>query len=71
MPKGWGPGFVPAHRKRRDPLRGAQLAPIQHITPVVCTTPGCGHPRLMHRDGGMCLNASCGCTSYVESDGDG
>lgn len=69
MPNGWGPGFVPAHRRPRDPLRGAQLAPIQLVAPVVCATPKCGHPRLIHRDGGKCLNATCECLTYVETEG--
>lgn len=40
MTNPWRPKFVPAHRKRRDKLRNAVLAPLRKH---VCD-PGCTHP---------------------------
>ncbi len=51
---------------KANPLGGkpAQIAPSHPMPPVVCM---CGCPRLIHRDGGRCLRAGCGCESYVEA----
>lgn len=65
MTNPWKRPFVPAHRKPRNPLRGAQLAPSVPVTAVVCDREACGHPRLIHRDNTRCLNATCGCEAYL------
>ena len=63
MSNPWKPRFVPTHRKKRDPLKAAQIAPVQRIQPVLCVT--CEHPRLIH-GAEKCLRVGCECTEYVE-----
>jgi hypothetical protein len=63
----WKPKFVPAHRKPKDRLRGAQLAPVQRVEAVLCR---CSHARLLHQDEGKCLNKVCGCLTYRERSGE-
>lgn len=50
-------------RHKRDPLRGAQIAPSHPVEPVRCR---CSHARLMHDEEGKCLNRVCGCAQYRE-----
>ena len=53
-------------RAKRDPFRGAQIAPAHPMTPVACE---CAHARLMHSDGvsTACLSYGCGCAAYREA----
>jgi hypothetical protein len=53
-------------RLRRDPLRGAQIAPLHTVQPVRCV---CGHAELMHRreTDDRCLSYGCDCTEYREA----
>lgn len=57
-----------AARLKRDPYRGAQIAP-RVIAPTRCAT--CGHADLMHERhisvGGECLSYGCECTAYQEA----
>ena len=61
----WKRRFEPAHRKPKDRLRGAQLAPVQRVEPVLCVS--CADPRLIHRDNLRCLRVGCECERYVEA----
>ena len=65
MTNPWKRRFEPAHRKPKDRLKGAQIAPVHPIQPVVCGRLTCGHPRLIH-DTDRCLRVGCDCTGYLE-----
>lgn len=58
-------------RLKRDPLRGAVLAPKQTVEPVRCAREGCAHARLMHgfsaQLGTECLSYGCSCEKYREA----
>ena len=65
----WKRPFEPTHRKPKDRLKLAQIAPLCPIQPVQCGRLGCADPRLIHREDGKCLRVGCGCTEYVEVNG--
>jgi hypothetical protein len=62
MSNPWKRRFEPAHRKPKDRLRGAQLAPLAK-GPVKCGN--CEHPPGLHDSAGVfCMG--CDCVGYVE-----